>query len=184
MHNTTARLRYSGAAQLFHWLSVFLVGMAWILGLLGDDFPKGQPRHTAEFIHVSAGEIILALLLLRLLWRFVSPPPPEEASPLGPWVDLGAKLTHLALYALLLAVPLIGVVTLFAGGEALPLFGLGEIASPWARDRAFKHTMKEIHEVLAHGLIVLATLHAGAGLAHHFVFRDRVLQRMLPRFLL
>ncbi len=180
MRDTEARLRYSGAAQIFHWLSVFLVGTAWILGFLRDEFPKGPPRHTAEFIHVSAGEIILALLLLRLLWRFVSPPPPEEASPLGPWVNLAAKFAHLAIYALLLLVPAVGVATLFAGGEALPLFGLGEIASPWVRDRAFKHSLKELHEVLAHGLIMLATLHAGAALAHHFLLRDRVLQRMLP----
>ncbi len=177
---TDAFVGYSSAARIFHWLSVFLVGGAWILGLIREDLPKGQPRHTADFIHISAGEVILGLLLLRLLWRFVSPPPPDEASPLGAWVNVSAKLVHLALYAMLLAVPLVGIVMLFAGGGALPLFGVGEIASPWLRDREFKHTMKEIHEVLAHGLIALATLHAGAALVHHFVFRDRVLRRMLP----
>ena len=40
--------------------------------------------------------------------------------------------------------------------------------------------MKEFHETLANGLIILATIHAGAAFVHHFVFRDRTLTRMLP----
>ncbi|MGQ0445889.1 MAG: hypothetical protein ACT4O2_12380 [Beijerinckiaceae bacterium] len=57
--------------------------------------------------------------------------------------------------------------TLFAGGDGLPLFGFGEIPSPWLKDEAFEHNnAKEIHETLANALIILAMLHAGAALAH------------------
>jgi len=63
------------------------------------------------------------------------------------------------------------------------LFGLGEIASPWVKDKALEHSAKEIHEWLANGLIVLAALHASAALAHHFRLRDGVLKRMLPRWI-
>jgi cytochrome b561 len=62
------------------------------------------------------------------------------------------------------------------------LFGLTEIASPWVRDRAFARSVKEIHEVMANALIILATLHAVAALLHHWVLRDRTLVRMLPQF--
>jgi cytochrome b561 len=87
---------------------------------------------------------------------------------------------HYVLYALLAAVPIAGIVTLFAGGDGLPLFGFGEIPSPGLKDEAFEHNAKEIHETLANALIILAMLHAGAALAHHFYFRDRTLKRMLP----
>ena len=68
----------------------------------------------------------------------------------------------------------------FARGHALPLFGLGEIASPWPADRTFARSVKGVHELLANALIILALLHAAAALAHHWFLRDRTLRRMLP----
>lgn len=170
--------RYSPTAQAFHWLSAFLVGAAWLLGTLRDEIPPGDSRQTADFIHVSAGQLIAALLVLRIVWRFVKPAPSAEES------GLLAKALQLVLYALLAAVVAAGVVTLFADGKPLPLFGLGEIPSPWPKDKAFEHTVKEIHEWLANGLLALAALHAGAALAHHFRLRDQTLKRMLPRAIL
>ncbi|MGH6840994.1 MAG: cytochrome b [Methylocella sp.] len=67
------------------------------------------------------------------------------------------------------AVPISGIVTLFAGGDGLPLFGFGEIPSPWLKGDAFEHNAKEIQETLANTLIILAMLHAGAALAHIFI---------------
>jgi cytochrome b561 len=77
-------------------------------------------------------------------------------------------------------VPIAGLVTLFAGGDSLPFFGLGNILSPWVKDKAFEHSAKEIHETLANALVILAKLHASAALVHHFYFKDRTLKRMLP----
>jgi cytochrome b561 len=172
--------RYGSVAQSIHWVSALLVIIAWTLGLFGEELPKGRPRELGELWHIFAGELILVLLLFRLVWRLVEPPPPAEHTAMGRFADLAAKLGHLALYALLLAVPAIGVATQFAGGEALSVFGLFEIASPWIKDRAFKHSLEEIHELTAHALIGLAALHALAALAHHFVFHDQTLRRMLP----
>jgi cytochrome b561 len=172
--------RYSSTAQLLHWSSALLVGGAWALGNFGDDLPKGSMRELGELIHVSAGQLIVALLLTRLVWRVIYPPPPVEATPLGRWADYGGRIMHFVLYALLAAVPIAGVVTLFASGDGMPLFGFGEIPSPWLRDKAFEHAAKEVHETLANALIILALLHAGAALAHHYYFKDRTLKRMLP----
>lgn len=176
------RGRYSASAQFFHWLSALLVGLAWLLGQLREDFERGEPRRIVDFVHVSSGQLIVALLALRIIWRFIAPPSPE-ASPAGPWADRAAKFAHIFLYVLLIAAPAAGVVTLFADGKPMPLFGLGEIASPWVKDKALEHSAKEIHEWLANGLIVLAALHASAALAHHFRLRDGVLKRMLPRWI-
>jgi cytochrome b561 len=82
---------------------------------------------------------------------------------------------------LLIAVPIAGILSQFARGNALPLFGIGEIPSPWIRDRAFAHNVTEVHEILANALVVVASFHAAAALVHHFVFRDNTLARMLPR---
>jgi len=172
--------RYSSMAQLLHWSSALLVASARLLGSFGDDLPEGGIRELGKLIHVSAGQLIVALLLARLVWRTIDPPPPTEATPLGLWAERGGRILHLVLYALLAMVPIAGLVTLFAGGGRLPLFGLGEIASPWLKDKAFEHSAKEVHETMANFLIVLATFHAGAALVHHFYFRDGTLKRMLP----
>lgn len=172
--------RYSPPSQLFHWLTVLCVASAWILGVFGDDLPKGSIRHLGEFVHVILGELVVLLLVLRIVWRFIAPVPPLEPTRFGTAGELATKLGHLAIYGLLLAVPVVGVLTLFHGGEALPLFGLSEIQSPWIKNRELKHYYKEIHEFLAHTLIILALLHAAAAIVHHHVLKDRTLKRMLP----
>lgn len=172
--------RYSPPAQLFHWLTVLCVALAWTLGVLGDDLPKGSIRHLGEFAHVTLGECVVLLLVLRLVWRFKTPAPAPAPNRFGAPALLATKIVHLALYGLLIAVPLVGLVTLYHGGEPLPLFGLADIPSPWPRNRELKHYSKEIHELLAHLLVLLAALHAGVALAHHYVLKDATLKRMLP----
>jgi cytochrome b561 len=172
---------YSAPARLFHWLSAALVGFAWALGQIRDQIPRGEPRHLTDLVHVTAGQTIVILLVLRILWRFVSPPPAKLPTPAGVWGDRAASLAQGLLYVLLLAAPIAGVVTLFADGKPFPLFGFGEIPSPWVKDKALEHAVKEVHEWLANGLIALAALHAGAALAHHFRLKDDTLRRMLPR---
>jgi cytochrome b561 len=71
-------------------------------------------------------------------------------------------------------------VTQFARGDAVSIFGLYEIASPWVKDRAFARSVTEVHEILANALVILAGLHAVAALVHHWILRDRTLARMLP----
>lgn len=171
---------YGAIPQAVHWLTVVLVVAAWLLGILGDELPKGALRSAGSFFHATAGLAVIVLLLVRVAWRLIDPPPPAEAVSLGVWQDRAAGLVHLVLYGLLLAVPVVGIVLQFARGDALPLFGLAEIPSPWIRDRAFAHNVKEVHEIMAHGLMLLAALHATAALIHHRFFHDRTLLRMLP----
>lgn len=171
---------YGAIPQTLHWLTVGLVVLAWALGTFDDALPKGAARATGLFVHNSAGLAILAVLVVRLLWRLADPPPPPEATVLGVWLDRAGRLAHYALYALLIAAPVAGIVLQFARGDALPLFGLSEIPSPWPADRTFARSVKEVHEVLANGLMILAGLHAAAALVHHWLFRDRTLVRMLP----
>ena len=171
---------YGAIAMSFHWITVALVIIAWALGTFDDVLPRGPARAAGLFVHISAGIAILAMLIARLAWRVGDPPPQAETTFLGVWADRAGRLAHVTLYALLVAVPIAGIVLQFARGNALPVFGLYEIASPWLADRAFARSVKEVHEVLANALVILAALHAGAALLHHWVLKDRTLLRMLP----
>ena len=177
---------YGAVPQALHWVTVFLVALAWALGTFDVVLPKGGPRDAGLFVHISAGIAILTLLVARVTWRLIDPSPPPEATEFGTstgkWLDPAARIAHYTLYTLLVAVPVAGIVLQFARGDALPLFGLAEISSPWLKDRAFAHNMKEVYEILAHALVILAALHAAAALIYHWIFRDRTLVRMLPHF--
>lgn len=171
---------YASILVGIHWITVALVLIGWTLGTFGDDFPRGPARATALFVHISAGLAILPLLVARLVWRVGDPPPPPELTVFGIWGEYAARLGHFLLYALLVAVPLLGIVVQFARGNPLPVFGVLDIPSPWAANRAFARSMREVHELLAHSLVIVAALHAAAALIHHWVLGDRTLQRMLP----
>ncbi len=170
--------RYGSVAMLLHWLAALCVLCAWTLGLTVDDFPKSW-EGAVVFTHISFGLVVLALLLGRLGWRLASPPPPPIATAFDPWGGVAALTVHVLIYALMLVVPLCGILLQFARGQALPLFGLYEIASPWVRDRALSQSVRSVHELAAHALLILATLHALAALAHHYVLKDDTLRRML-----
>lgn len=169
---------YGALARSVHWASALAVIVAWSGGQLVDAFGRSAEA-AIVFVHIEAGLAALALLAVRLAWRYLDPHPPAEPSSFEPWLGYAAKAGHLALYALLLAAPIAGIVTLFARGETLSLFGLWDIASPWLRDRAFSRSTKEVHELFANALLILAALHAAAALLHHYVLRDNTLRRML-----
>jgi cytochrome b561 len=171
---------YGAVAMTFHWLVLALVLISWASGQFGDELPRGAARAAGLFAHISAGLAIVVCVIARLLWRLADPPPAAETTFLGKWSDWSGRAVHYALYALLVIIPAIGIAVQFARGNALPLFGLFEIASPWRADRAFAHDLKEVHEVLANGMMILIGLHAAAALVHHFILGDRTLARMLP----
>ncbi len=171
---------YGAAARTLHWLTAISVLAAWLAGQTVDAFGNAW-EPTVVYAHVTLGVALIALFALRLLWRFVDPPPPAEPSRFDPWAARAAHVGHWVLLALLAGALVAGVVHQFSRGNALPVFGLFEIASPWARDRAFVRATKEVHETFANALLVVAFLHAAAALAHHYVLHDRTLVKMLPR---
>lgn len=171
---------YGAISMALHWAVVLLVFGAWLIGQFGDELPKGPARDAGLFVHMSLGLAIIAFVIARLFWRLSDPPPAPEQSPLGLWGEWASKAVHYLIYMALVAVPIAGIVVQFARGHALPIFGLFDIASPWPADRSFAHGVKEVHELLANGMLALIGVHAAAALAHHYIFRDRTLLRMLP----
>jgi cytochrome b561 len=107
-----------------------LVILAWLLGTFGDELPRGAARSAGLPIHISAGLAVLGLLTIRIVWRVVDPPPPPIATPLGNILIRIGRIAHFALYSLLAATPAVGILVQSARGDALPLYGLVEVASP------------------------------------------------------
>lgn len=171
---------YGTLAIVLHWAVLALVLISWASGQFGEELPRGAARAAGLSVHISTGLAIVAFVIARLFWRLADPPPAGEPTFLGMWGDWAARAVHYALYALLIIIPLTGIAVQFARGNALPVFGLFEIASPWRADRTFAHDLKELHEVLANGMMILIGLHAAAALAHHFLLGDRTLTRMVP----
>jgi cytochrome b561 len=170
---------YGASARALHWLSAFAVIAAWLAGQTVDAFGRDW-EPAVVLAHVTLGVSLVALLALRLAWRLADPPPPAEPSRFDPWAARAAHAGHWVLYALLAAALAAGIVHQFARGNALPVFGLFDIASPWERDRAFVRATKEVHETLANALLIVALAHAAIALAHHYVLKDRTLVKMLP----
>jgi cytochrome b561 len=171
--------RYGVIPQTIHWLTVVFVAVGWLLGWLMDDFPKAAHSYVL-LAHVTLGQCVIALLVIRLVWRFADPPPPPEKTRFGRLHEVAAKLSHYALYVLLLAVPFAGIVVQLKRGNALPIFGLWNFTSPWPADRATAKSVLRAHEYLANALVFLAGIHAAAALMHHWLLHDRTLVRMLP----
>src|ERR1700732_376181 len=104
----SSRHRYGSVAQLFHWLTVVLVGTGYLVSPGGSE----QRVYSAAFdstrqTHETIGILVFAFVLLRIVWRLFEPTP--EPAPMAPWMKYSASAAHLALYALLLAIPLTAI---------------------------------------------------------------------------
>ena len=83
MQLTNSKSRYGAIPQAVHWLTALFVIVGFLLGQFGDDLPKGPVRNAGFLAHMTLGQCVLLLLVVRLVWRFADPPPPAEATPFG-----------------------------------------------------------------------------------------------------
>jgi len=178
--------RYDTFSRLLHWLSALAVTIAFVLGPggFGRQMHQGLDPATRWDIvwHESLGLLVFALTAVRLLWLLVRPQAPRFDMPAS--MQLAAKLAHLGLWALLLALPLTALLGL--GGEGHPLTLVGgyrleqiPVLGQWPLARRLD--WGELHGWLGDALIWLAGLHAVAAIYHHVHLKDGVLRSMLSR---
>lgn len=176
--NTTAQ-RYSLASIGLHWLMVLLIIAVYACIELRELYPKGSdPREALKQWHFMLGLSVFALMWLRLLARFIGPTPPIEPAP-PKWQELGAKLAHLALYGMMLGLPLVGWLILSAEGKAIPFFGM-ELPALVGPNHELAENLEELHEVVGKIGYLLIGVHAAAAIVHHHLMGDNTLRRMLP----
>jgi len=171
--------RFGAFARALHWVSAALVlaGLAAIEA--ADLFGRGSAtRELLKLLHFQAGALIFLLTLPRLASRFSQALPAITPTPPA-WQAGLAHLTHFALYALLLALPISGVLMRQAAGHAVSILGLG-LPTLIGADEATGRWLHALHELLGNGAIGLIAVHALAAVYHHRVSRDDTLLRMLP----
>jgi len=169
---------YGTGAKFLHWSLLILLAFQMVGVQFVDAFPRDSAgRAFVLAAHESVGMTVVLLVVVRLVWKIYNEAPLEY----GPlWQQWVARLTHAAMYALMIVIPLIGYVVASARGQDPVFFGAG-LPAVVARDRALARSTKEIHEVLSWVLVAIVVAHAAAALWHHFVARDDVLRRMLPK---
>jgi cytochrome b561 len=171
--------RWGSVSIGLHWLTFILIlGLAPV-GYLMQDLPNGPFKVQVFALHKSFGLTVLALSVLRLLWRlFAGAPAPVTNTPV--WQNWLAGIVAGLMYLLLLLIPLSGWWFNSASGFPLKWFGLFSLPKLGAYNPGIKDYAAEVHSDLFLILAALLVLHATAALWHHYRLHDRVLKRMLP----
>ncbi|MBK3661118.1 cytochrome b [Bradyrhizobium diazoefficiens] len=174
----TARLHYGTPAKIFHWLIVALLAVQYPLGWLMPDLHRGMTPGAAMTFHVSIGISILVLTVLRLVWRLTHPVAPESSLPA--WQRLSSEAVHWLLYALVLATTLSGWLFASFRGWSISFFYLVPLPMLASDNAAAGRTIDGLHQTMEWALLITIGIHIAAALAHILIYRDRVMQRMLP----
>jgi cytochrome b561 len=177
IRNTTAR--WGALAQLFHWTIVALILVQLVLANQYNHLPLGMAKLGVIARHKSVGITIFLLAVLRLAWRLMNPVPPLPDT-LKPYERVLAHITHFALYAIILVMPITGWIMSSARNFPVSWFGLVQLPDLVGQNKALYEAMHETHDILAGTLIAVAVLHVLAALKHHFILKDDTLRRMLP----
>jgi cytochrome b561 len=166
-------------SKILHWLGalavlILLVHGWWMVHL------APRPERFANYTwHAAIGYDLLALLVLRLLWRWANPVPAMPDS-LKRWEVMAAQAGHTGLYILLFAASLTGwaLAGTFRNPMALDLFGLPIPQIVSSRDRALHDLFEESHMIASYLLATLIVVHIAGSLRHHFFKRNDVMRRM------
>ena len=174
----TDRLQYGTTAKVFHWLVLALLLVQYPLGWLMPDIHRGEKPGVAMSFHVSLGIVILLAITARLVWRLTHPVAPDKTLPR--WQQMAAKATHWLLYALVLATTITGWLFASFRGWSMSLFYLVPLPMLASENAAAVKAIDGWHQVMEWTLLAVIGLHVAAALAHRFIYRNRVMQRMLP----
>jgi cytochrome b561 len=165
--------------RAFHWLIAALILAQGVIGLTMVQMGLTPAKVRVFALHKSIGMTILALVLLRIAWRLGERRPADPPA-MPRWQRRAARVVHLALYVLILAIPLSGWWFNSASNAPLVWFGwLNLLSLTGGYDPVWKPRALLVHQTLFWVLVALLVAHVGAALWHHFRERDDVLRRMV-----
>lgn len=175
---TSASHRFTLLQRLLHWLmAACIFAMLFIgVGMVSTVMPKYLPL---ILIHKTLGIALLALVPVRLALRLYFGAPPLPAD-LPRVMKLGAKLSHQALYALMIVMPLLGLGMLWAADYPVVLYGGIQIPTLLPQSDGLHTLLWNAHVYLGFAFFTLALLHLAAGLFHALIRRDGVFETIAP----
>jgi cytochrome b561 len=170
---------WGSVSRWSHWiLAAVIIGML-AFGWWMNHIPARADRLFYRSIHADIGYVVLALMVLRLIWRVLNPAP-ALPSDTPRWLRIAARINHWALYIVTITVATLGWAH---SGAHKPdysswfgLFHVPQITSP---DKAAADAYEDRHIFFAYVLLVLIVIHLVAAAWHHFIKRDRVAARMV-----
>ena len=170
---------WGALVRAFHWLIAALILAQAVIGLSMIQMGVTPAKVRVFALHKSIGMTILALVLLRIAWRLGETRPADPAG-MPPWQRGAARAVHVALYVLIVAIPLSGWWFNSTSNAPLVWFGFVDIPSlTGGYDPVWKPRALLAHQTLFWILVALLVAHVGAALWHHFGQRDEVLRRMV-----
>jgi cytochrome b561 len=173
-----SQLQYGATAKVLHWVVVTLLVTQYLIGWLMPDIRRGMTPGGPMTMHISIGLVILALIVLRFLWRLTHPVAPESTLPA--WQRVSSEGVHWLLYALVLTTTLTGWFFASMRGWTISFFFAVPLPMLTAGDSALGRAIGRWHETAEWTLLIVVGIHVAAALVHLLIHRDRVMQRMLP----
>lgn len=175
----TPEPRYSTAAIWLHWLIAALLLFMVVLGYYMLTVPTNTPERAFTLnLHKSVGLLTFAVVLVRLVWRRLHPPPALPAMPA--WQVRAAQLSHFLLYAGMVLQPVTGYLASSFGKYGVKFFGLPTPQWGW-EDTDLRALFVTAHHTIIVIFLVAIALHTAAAFKHLLIDRNQVFHRMLPR---
>ena len=169
---------YGTTAKTFHWTIVLLLIIQYLIGWFMPDIHRDMKPGDAMTLHISVGIAILSLMAARLIWRLGHPVPPDTS--LASWQRVTSETVHWLLYALVLATTVTGWYFASFRGWSISLFFAVPLPMLAAEGSETARTIGHLHELLEWALLIVIGIYVAAAIAHSVVYRDRIMQRMLP----
>lgn len=169
--------RYALISRWLHWLTALVVLCLIPVGLILGELPDGAIKNQLYMMHKSFGLIVLALMLTRVAARMILGVPAADPD-LSPFQRVVSSLVHVALYLLLLGLPVVGYLATAMCCAPVVLFDLITVPITVTGDKATIKALFTAHSIGGYVLSALILLHIAGGLFHHLVLRDRVMGRM------
>jgi len=174
MSNTNLSLsKWSVSSRIFHWISAALLLVTWGMMFLNNNFDN----NLYIGLHKAFGVSLLFWMIARVINRLITKAPPPV--PMPKWQLLLSHLSHFGLYALLIAMPMVGLLMTVYGGRPVDIFGLFQIPVFVTPDRTLARFYNNLHtDIIWQAILAFTAVHIGAALYHQFVKKDNLIARI------
>ena len=175
------RLRYSNANQAMHWLTAACMFAILPLGWVMVNASEKLPFRASLFNwHKTLGAVVLLVTAIRIVWRFLDPPPPYPPK-VAAWDRAFAHLVYWLFFAGMIFMPVTGLLLTIYGTHPTKLFDLIPTPQFLPPDKGRSEFFTTLHLWGQWAVYALIVLHL-AGVVMHVIWgKDGVLGRMLPQ---
>ena len=175
---------YTRTAQILHWVMAIIFITAWVIGFYSGNFLSyevdGSFKGSVITLHKNIATTIIFLVIIRIFWRYTHPVP-ELPSTMSPIMKKMAHFGHLALYLVLLALPITGCLWSWSVGYPAPVLYMFDLPALIGKNPEITAIVKPLHIWISWAAGLLLIGHILAALKHHFIDKDSVLLSMIKQ---